>query len=150
MRNRLVAVVACIAPIYAAQAYCIFNELKGRDVRVVQEEHPDALRVGRTVDQTLKPGEKYCCVGKNLDCNPGGGIQSMTNLAITIPGAPAYQCGIPERGATWVKVTGGGEAHVVNNPKESKASPYVIKVRTASGDVTGPSGLACPEYTPAK
>jgi hypothetical protein len=148
MTNRLIAIIACVAPIAAAQAYCIQNELKGRDVRVVQEEHPSALRVGKELDLTLKPGEKHCCVGKNLDCNPGGGVQSITRLAITVPGTPAYQCGVKEGTQTWVKVTGGGDIRVVNNPKPSQASPYVARVRTQDADVSGPSGIVCPEYTP--
>jgi hypothetical protein len=148
MKFRLLAILAGVVPMFSANAYCIHNDLKGRDVRVVQEEHPSSLRVGKEIDVTLKPGEKQCCIGKNLDCNPGGGIGSITRLAITIPGTPAYQCGVSEKNATWVKVTGEGEVHVVNNPKASQASPYVARVSSMGRDTTGPSGLACPEYTP--
>jgi hypothetical protein len=148
MKSFFVAIVACVAPVFSAQAYCIYNDIKGRDVRVVQEEHPSSLRAGKEIDVTLKPGEKHCCIGKNLDCNPGGGIGSITRLAITIPGTPPYQCGVTEKNATWVKVTGEGEVRIVGNPKPSQASPFVARVASMGRDTTGPSGLACPEYTP--
>ena len=148
MKLSAVAILACLAPAIEAHAYCIQNDLKGREVRVVQEPHPSGLREKRTLDVLLKPGEKECCNPKNLDCNPEGKIISTVGLEIVVTGEPAYQCGIPERGGALVKVTGGGSVNVVSNPKTSSANPYIVRVRTQDKDVTGPSGLACTETKP--
>jgi hypothetical protein len=148
MKAHTLALLACLAPAIPVHAYCIQNDLKGRDVHVVQELHPSGLREKRTLDVLLKPGEKECCNPKNLDCNPEGKVISTVGLEITIAGEPAYACGIPERGGAMVKVTGGGAVTVTSNPKTSSANPYIVRVRTQDRDVTGPSGLACTEQKP--
>jgi hypothetical protein len=149
MTLRILLAAACLAAALPARAYCIYNQIAGREVRIVQAENPDRLRAGRELDLTLKPGEHYCCAGHNLDCNPLGRRESIVRLAITIPGEPAFQCGIPEGADTSVKVTGGGSVRVLPNPRPSKGSwPYIVRVRTHDKDITGPRGLACPEFKP--
>ena len=150
MNARIFAVLACLAPALGAQAYCIQNDLKGRDVRVVQEPHPSGLRDKRTLDVLVKPGERQCCEPKNLDCNPEGKITSNVGLLVGISGEPAYACGINSAVGRIVKVTGGGTVHVVDNPKAASANPYIVRVRTPERDVTGPSGLACNEVPKGK
>ena len=137
---RTLALLACLVPVLPAGAYCIHNELKGRDVRVAGE-------LGRkaSLDIVVKSGDKYCCNPKDLDCNPEGKITANVDLAITILGSPEYACGIRDRSGALVKVTGGGSVRVVNNPKSSSANPYVVRVRTQDRDVSGPSGVACNE-----
>lgn len=150
MKMTIAAILACLLPALGAQAYCIQNDIKGRDVRATQEPHPSGLRDKRTLDVLVKPGEKQCCDPKNLDCNPQGKITSNVDLMIVINGEPSYACGINQAGGRMVKVTGGGTIQVVNNPKSSSANPYIVKVRTQDRDVTGPSGLACNEAPKAK
>ena len=136
-----------------AHAYCINNLLVDRTVRVVQDPHPDRLREDRILDWTLKPGERRCCSGRNLDCNPSGRRESIVRLAITIAGEPGYQCGTAEGNETRVKVTGGGLVRIMDNPRHTPGgSPYIVRVRTHDKDITGPRGLQCPEIKnpPAK
>ena len=134
---------AMLAPTLSAHAYCIHNEIQGRDVRVVRD-----ITKGSLLDTVLKPGEKYCCSSKDLDCNPEGKITATVGVDITIAGDPAFRCGILDRSGTSVNLTGGGTARVVNNPRKASAIPYVVRVRTQDRDVSGPSGLACQEYKP--
>ena len=143
MKVSLIAFLACLAPSLGAQAYCVQNDLKGREVRVVQEPHPSGLRDKRTLDVLVKPGERACCEAKNLDCNPEGKVTSNVGLMISITGDPPYSCGINEKGGKMVKVTGGGTINVINNPKAGSAIPFAVRVRTQDRDITGPSGLAC-------
>ena len=150
---RLLALLLPAALAAPAHAYCINNLLDDRAVRVVQDPHPDRLREDRTLDWTLKPGERRCCSGRNLDCNPAGRRESIVKLAITIPGEPAYQCGTAEGTETRVKVTGGGLVRIMSNPRATPgSSPYLVRVRTHDKDITGPRGLQCPEMKnpPAK
>ena len=144
MRLLLACVIA--AATLPAHAYCVYNQLKTRDIRVVQEPHPDALRHERRLMVTLAPGERRCCAFHNLDCNPGGRENAVVNLAITIPGEPAYECGFPEGAQPNVKVTGAGSIRVLRNPRTKSAYPYIVRVRTHDRqDLTGPKGLVCPE-----
>jgi hypothetical protein len=129
-----------------AQAYCVHNQLKDRDVSVEQEQHPDRLRNDRRFHATLKPGQSQCCKFHALDCNPGGRNNSVVNLAIRIPGEPAYECGFPEGSEPNVKVTGAGTVRVLQNPRTSSSYPYIVRIRTHDRkDLTGPRGLTCPE-----
>ena len=139
MIARSLAILACIA-VLPASAYCINNELKGRDVRIER----DNTR-GGAMDLVLKPGDKYCCTPKDTECNPEGKITSNVDLSITILGTPQYACGINDRGGYLVKVTGGGSVRVTDNPKKGSALPYVVRVRTQDRDVSGPSGVVCNE-----
>jgi hypothetical protein len=128
----------------AAQAYCVQNLLLARSVRVEQEPHPDKLRDERALRVTLRPGERKCCHFKNLDCNPLGRRDAIVSLAITIAGEPEYWCGYPEGAEPNVKVTGGGQVRIQENPRRKSASPFIVRVRTHDKDITGPRGLACP------
>lgn len=146
MRVLLIAFLAVAA--LPAHAYCVYNHLKTRDIRVVQEEpHPEALREERRLKVVIKPGQRRCCAFHNLDCNPGGRDNSVVHLAVTIPGEPAYQCGFPPGSEPNVKVTGNGTVRVQPNPRYSKSAwPYIVRVRTQDRqDLTGPRGIACPE-----
>jgi len=138
---RTLALLACLAPALPASAYCIHNDLKGREVRVAAD-----LRRGN-LDIVIRPGDKFCCNNKDLECNPEGKITANLDLSLTILGEPAYQCGIPDRSGALLKITGGGTVRVVNNPKAGSALPYVVRVRTQDRDVSGPSGVACNEAT---
>jgi len=140
MIRRSLAVLACLAPALPASAYCIHNDLKGTEVRIARDNSR-----GGAIDLTLKPGDKYCCTPKDTDCNPEGKITSNVDFEVTVLGKPLYACGINDRGSPMVKVTGGGTARVVDNPKKSSAHPYVVRVRTQERDVSGPSGVACNE-----
>ena len=135
---RSTVLAAALAAALPAGAYCVHNEIQGRDVRVAR----DNTR-GQALDMVLKPGDKYCCAPKDTDCNPEGKITANLDLDLTILGQPQYVCGI--NGSSQVKVTGGGTIRVVNNPRKSSASPYVVRVRTQDRDVSGPSGVACTE-----
>lgn len=129
-----------------AQAYCVVNDLKAREIRVEQEQHPDPLRDDRRFRFTIKPGQRQCCDFHNLDCNPGGRENSVVNLAISIPGEPAYECRFPEGAAPNVKVTGAGTLLITPNPRAKSAYPYIVRIRTHDRkDLTGPRGIACPE-----
>ena len=129
-----------------ARAYCVYNQLKDRDVVVVQEQHPDASRDERRFRATLKPGESRCCAFHKLDCNPEGRDNSVVNLSITMPGNPEYVCGFPEGAEPNVKVTGAGTIRILPNPRAKSSVPFIVRVRTQDRhDLTGPKGLACPE-----
>ncbi len=145
MKASIAAIITCLAPAFGAHAYCIHNDIKGRDIRAVQEPHPSGLRDKRTLDVVIKPGEKSCCDAKNLDCNPEGKITANVGIMVSILGEPAYACGINQAAGRIVKVTGGGSIHVVANPKPSATNPFIARVRTQDRDITGPSGLACNE-----
>jgi hypothetical protein len=133
-----------------AHAYCIYNQLPDRAVTIEQEPHPDKLRDERRLRATLKPGASHCCAFHRLDCNPGGRNNSVVNIAVTIPGEPAYECGFPEGAAPNVKVTGSGTIRILRNPRMKSAYPYIVRVRTHDRqDLTGPKGLICPE-SPSK
>ncbi|HZZ94960.1 MAG TPA: hypothetical protein VFE23_20535 [Usitatibacter sp.] len=140
-----VAMAAATLGAPAARAYCVYNDLKDRNVSVEQETHPDPLRAEHRLRATLKPGQARCCRLHSLDCNPEGRQDSVVNLAIRIEGAPAYECGYPEGSEPDVKVTGGGTIHVLPNPRRHSAYPYIVRVRTHDRkDLTGPRGLSCP------
>jgi hypothetical protein len=142
----LLLLAAATAP--AAHAYCVVNELKARDAVVVQGEHPDPNRHDRRFQHTLKPGERQCCDFHNLDCNPLGRNASVVNLAISIPGEPAYECR-PENGPPAVKVTGAGTITITNTTREKSAYPFIVRIRANDGkDLTGPRGIACLEAKP--
>jgi hypothetical protein len=71
------------------------------------------------------------------------------NLALRIPGEPAYECGYPEGAEPNVKVTGEGTVRVMPNPRTTSSYPYIVRVRTHDRkDLTGPRGLTCPESKP--
>lgn len=148
MRKKLrcLGLVSTLFVAAEARAYCVHNELKDRDVVVLQERHPDALRDERRFRVTVKPGTSQCCSFNRLDCNPGGRVNSVVNLAITLPGAKTYECGFPEGAEPNVKVTGAGTIRILRNPHSRSAHPYIVRVRTHDRqDLTGPKGLACPE-----
>jgi hypothetical protein len=128
-----------------AYAYCIVNELAGREVKVEQEQHPSSMRNERRLRATLAPGEKKCCDFHQLDCNPEGRNNSFVNLAISIPGEPAYECSFPAGSITNVKVTGAGTIRILPNPNKKSANPYIMRIRTHDKDVTGPKGVPCAE-----
>ena len=143
---RWITLAAGLALPAQAHAYCVQNQLKDRDVTVEQEPHPDRLRDERRFRATLKPGQSQCCKFHALDCNPGGRENSVVNLAIRIPGEPAYECGYPEGAEPNVKVTGAGTVRVTPNARTPTAYPYIVRVRTHDRkDITGPRGIACPE-----
>jgi hypothetical protein len=149
MIRALLLALACLGAPHA-NAYCVQNLLRDRDVRVEQEAHPDKLRDERAFRVALKPGERRCCDFHRLDCNPGGRQNSVVNLAVTIQGEPSYACGYPEGSEPNVKVTGGGTLRIMHNTRAKSAYPFVVRVRTHDRkDLTGPRGLACPE-TPSK
>jgi hypothetical protein len=144
VRTLLVVLCAVALP---ARAYCLVNGLKDRAVAFEQEVHPDPLRDDRRVKLSLAAGARHCCDFHNLDCNPLGRESSVVGLAVSIPGAPAYQCRVPEnaRDAT-IKVTGGGTLTITPNPNAKSAYPYVVRVSTHDRkDLTGPRGVACTE-----
>ena len=126
-----------------ARAYCIYNQLKDRDVSVEQDTHPDALRDDRRMRVTLKPGESKCCQFHELDCNPGGRSNSVVKLLVQIPGTPEYEC-TPPGPDPLLKVTGSGSIRIQPNPRKS-ANPYIVRIATLDKDLTGPSGVPCQE-----
>ena len=143
MNARIALLAAALAFPMAAQAYCIHNQLRDRDVLVEQVGMKDKLREDRILRKTLKPGERYCC--QNLDCNPGGRPESVVDLLLVIPGDPVYWCGHAE-GSNVVKVTGDGNIRVMHNPRHPKISvKYIARIRSGQKDMTGPAGLACRE-----
>jgi hypothetical protein len=143
---RCIMLAAGLAGCAQAQAYCVHNQLKDREITVEQEAHPDRLRDERRFRATLRPGQSQCCKFHALDCNPGGRNNSVVNLAIRISGEPAYECGFPAGTEPNVKVTGAGTVRVMPNPRASSSSAYIVRVRTHDRkDLTGPRGLACPE-----
>ena len=142
MRHLVFALVVMGA--VPAHAYCVYNQ-SDRVVAVEQEPHPDSLRHERRLRATLQPGASRCCAFHRLDCNPGGRNNSVVNLAITLPGEPAYECGFPEGSEPNVKVTGAGTIRILRNPRAKSAYAYIVRVRTHDRqDLTGPKGLVCP------
>lgn len=139
--------LAAVALTFAAQAqaYCVHNELRDRELRIEQQEHPDPLRNDRRMKLTLAPGASKCCDFHQLDCNPGGRNNSVVQLAVSIAGDPVYECSVPPGSISNVKVTGAGTIRVQNNPKKQSANPYIIRIRTHDKDLTGPSGVPCAE-----
>lgn len=141
----LLASFSLVAFAPAANAYCVYNELKDRQVMIDQEEHPDALRNDRRMKVTLPPGGKQCCEFHQLDCNPLGRENGVVGLGITIAGEPQYECGLADRKEPYVKVTGAGTVRIQPNPRKSSI-PYITRIFTKEGkDLTGPAGLACNE-----
>ena len=126
-----------------ARAYCIYNQLKDRDVSVEQDTHPDTLRDDRRMRVTLKPGESKCCQFHELDCNPEGRNNSVVKLLVLIPGTPEYEC-TPPGPDPLLKVTGSGSIRIQPNPRKS-ANPYIVRIATLDKDLTGPSGVPCQE-----
>jgi hypothetical protein len=146
---RFIPGLLIVALMPSAHAYCVVSELKERDVVAEQEQHPDPLRDDRRFRHTVKPGERICCDFRNLDCNPGGRENSVVNLAISIPGEPAYECRFPEGGEPKVKVTGAGTLFITANTRAKSAYPYIVRIRTHDRkDLTGPRGIACTEAKP--
>lgn len=145
----IAAGLALAAP--AASGYCVHNDLKDRDIAVLQETHPDWKREDSRFRATIKPGRNTCCKFSSLDCNPNGRQNSLVGLAITIAGEPAYTCGLPAgpNKERQVKVTGGGTLRVIANPKHDPdakvaTAPYLVRIWAHDGqDVTGPAGVAC-------
>ena len=142
MRWIILSILVCAAA--EARAYCIHNQLADREVRIEQEEHPDALRNDRRMRVTLKPGENKCCQFHELDCNPLGRNNSVVKLLVQIPGAPEYQC-TPPGPDPLLKVTGTGTIRVHSNPNSKSANPYIVRIATQDKDLTGPSGVPCRE-----
>jgi hypothetical protein len=144
IRAALLVLAAVAAP--HAAAYCIHNQLGDRAIEVEQSARRDALRDERRLHATIPPGKSRCCSVRNLDCNPDGRLASVVQVAITIPGEPAYACGYPAGAEPMVKVTGGGTVRVMRNSRAKAASPYIVRIRTHDGQsLTGPHGLACPQ-----
>ena len=128
-----------------AHAYCVYNQLKDREVAIDQEEHPDPMRNERRMHTTIPPGGKVCCAFHQLDCNPTGRENGLVGLAISLPGKPSYTCGFIDRRDPFAKVTGAGTIRIQPNPHAS-ANPYITRIYTREGkDLTGPRGLACAE-----
>ena len=142
--KRLLVLVACLAPIASAHAYCVHNDLASGEVRLSSQ-----LGGRGTLQMTLRPGEKFCCAPKDTECNPEGKITSNLDLEVAVLGKPEYRCGVEDRSGAILKITGGGTARVVPNPKAKSQLPYVVRVRSQDGrDVSGPSGVACHEFKP--
>ena len=142
MRWIVLCILVCVTA--EARAYCIHNQLADHEVRVEQEEHPDALRNDRRMRVTLKPGESKCCQFHELDCNPLGRNNSVVKLEIVVPGTPSYECSPPGPDRA-IKVTGTGTIRIQPNPKKKSANPYIVRIGTADKDLTGPAGVACQE-----
>ena len=135
--------LACLLPISVpAAAWCVQNDLRGRDVYVEQEPLKDKLREDREFKHTLRPGERQCCF--NLNCNPGGRPESPVTLTVRVLGDPPFVCGAPE-GSETIKVAGNGTVRIVNNPRPKSAFPYAIRIRSNDREVFGPNGLQCLE-----
>ncbi|MFZ3321934.1 MAG: hypothetical protein WA190_06140 [Usitatibacter sp.] len=132
-----------------ANAYCIYNDTRDRDVKLLQEMHPDALRDDRKMNTTIKPGTKICCEVKQLDCNPEGSVNSSVNFdTVHIEGTPTYACVMPE-GAKQMKIPSAGTVRIQPNPRKGSAFPYVVRVMGGNGhDITPPNGVNCVEWTP--
>lgn len=147
MRASLPLLLLWLAAAPGAYAWCVANQLKVRDVRVDQDDHPERDRQGREARLTLPPGERFCCKVKDLDCNPLRRVDSFVQLTIRVPGEPVYECGFPAGAEPGVTITGGSSARIVENPRYPRRSsiPYLLRIRTQDGhDSTGPAGLPCP------
>lgn len=138
-----IAAAAALLASMQAHAYCVFNDLKDREVRVEQPTHPDPLRDERRLRASIPPGGSKCCQFHELDCNPLGRANSLVNLGITIPGEPIYECAFPPGTVTDVKVTGTGTIRIQPNPNSKSADPYIIRIRTQDKDLSGPRGVPC-------
>lgn len=142
MKITTAMLLACCVAAFDAGAYCIHNELRDRDVFVEQEQLKDKLREDRILRVSLKPGQKHCC--RNLACNPGGRSESTVDLTVTVLGEPSYICA-PETVGTRVPITGDGLMRVMHNPRKTKLSPYIVRIRSGEKDLTGPAGVPCLE-----
>ena len=142
---RYVLLVPFVACATGAQAYCVYNQLADREVRVEQQMRVEQLREDRLFRHTLKPGQHQCCF--NLDCNPGGRPESVVTLSVHIPGEPPYRCGAPE-GSDTISVSGAGTVRILPNPRPKSAFPYAIRIRSNDREVFGPRGLQCLEHKP--
>jgi hypothetical protein len=149
MSSRLLALASILLSSLAlpAHAYCIYNDTKDREVKLLQELHPDALRDDRKMNTTIKPGTKVCCEVKQLDCNPEGSVNSSVNFDIVhVEGTPAYACTMPE-GAKQMKIPSAGTVRIMPNPRKGSAIPYVVRVVGGNGnDITPPNGVNCVEW----
>ena len=142
---KILASLVLIALAPSANAYCIYNQLKDREVAIEQEEHPDAIRDDRRMRTTIAPGGKICCDFHQLDCNPTGRENGLVGLRTSVSGQPSYLCAFDRR-EPFVKVTGAGTIRIQPNPHQKSANPYIARVYTREGkDITGPRGLACTE-----
>ena len=81
IRIFIAALAACAAS--SAHAYCVYNETD-REVSVVQERHPNAMRDERKLKATLAPKGHVCCEFHKLDCNPEGRTNGIVNLEMRI------------------------------------------------------------------
>ena len=140
-----------LAAAFPARAYCIYNELKDRNVTLTQEEHPQESRSEARLKALLKPGAKTCCDVKNLDCNPNGRVNSLVGIFVTVETDPPLKCGpigVPQS-ARLVKVMGAGEVKIQPNPRfnpkaNDGTSPYIARVWSQEKqDISGPNGLPC-------
>ena len=146
MSMRALLAFACVAAALPAEAYCIHNELRDREVFVEQAPVKDKLREDRALSVKLAPGKQHCC--RNLDCNPDGRSESVVTLWINVLGEPEYKCGFAE-GYRDLKVTGDGTVRVQHNPRKSSI-PYIVRIRSGQKDLTGPAGLSCFPPPPPK
>jgi hypothetical protein len=145
---RSIAIAATLFAATHAQAYCVYNDTRDRDVKVEQETHPDSLRDERRFRGTIPPGGSKCCNFHELDCNPRGRNNSLVNLGVSIPGDPVYECAFPPGTTVDIKVTGSGTIRVQHNPNSKSANPYIVRIRTQDKDLTGPRGVPCTEPKP--
>ncbi len=148
------AIVAALGLALAAPeafAFCIHNDLKDRDVMVVQEEHPDWKRQDNRFKQLIKPGANSCCDAKSLDCNPNGRQNSLVGMFVAVQTEPPLKCGpasVPDKMKV-IKISGAGTMRIVANPRHDPnakmaTSPYIVRVWSHDNqDITGPSGLPC-------
>ena len=149
MKMRTLLALLGLAATLPAQAYCIHNQLRDRDILVEQAPMKDKLREGRELSVRLAPGKTHCC--RNLDCNPGGRSESVVTLWIAVAGEPEYKCGFAE-GYRDLKVTGDGTVRVQHNPRHPGKSsiPYIVRIRSGEKDLSGPAGLSCFPPPPPK
>jgi hypothetical protein len=144
----LIATLVLAAASGTANAYCIYNDTRDREVSLKQELHPDALRDERKINTTVAAGKHICCEVKQLDCNPEGSVNSSVNFDVHIEGEPIYACVMPE-GAKQMKVPSAGTVRILANPRKGSAFPYVVRMTNASGgDITPPNGVNCFEWRP--
>jgi len=150
--SALALALACAVLTPDASAFCVYNDLKDRAVKVTQEEHPDWKRQESRFQKTLAAGTNACCEFKNLDCNPNGRQNSLVGFeVVVVEGDTALKCGpvgVPEKQRV-VKVVGDGTLRIVPNPrhdpkKDSARALYIARVWAHDRkDITGPTGLPC-------
>ena len=145
---KAIAIAGALLAAAHAHAYCIYNELNDREVKIEQETHPDPLRDDRRFRGTIPPGGSKCCKFHELDCNPFGRNNSVVNVAVWIPGEPVYECSFPPGTQSNVKVTGAGTIRIQRNPNPKSANPYIVRIRAHDKDLTGPRGVPCSESKP--